>query len=79
MCVYIYMSHLSFIFLGPYPQHMEVPRLGVYSELQLPAYTTATDTPDPSRICDLHHSSWQHQIFNPLSEAKDQTPKPHGS
>ena len=36
---------------------MEVPRLGVQSELQLPAYTTATATPGPSRVCDLHHSS----------------------
>ena len=35
-------------------QHMEVPRLGVESELQLPASTTATATPDLSRICDLH-------------------------
>ena len=31
-----------FFFLGPYPRHMEVPRLGVQSELQLPAYATAT-------------------------------------
>ena len=38
-------------------QHMEVPRLGVKSELQLLAYTTVTATPDPSRICDLHCSS----------------------
>ena len=29
------------------PAHMEVPRLGVESELQLPAYTTAAATPDP--------------------------------
>uniref|UniRef100_A0A8D1M8R1 Cystathionine beta-synthase n=1 Tax=Sus scrofa TaxID=9823 RepID=A0A8D1M8R1_PIG len=36
---------------------MEVPRVGVESELQLPAYTTATATSDPSRVCDLHHSS----------------------
>ena len=28
--------------------------------------------PDPSRICDLHHSSRQSQILNPLSEARDQ-------
>ena len=35
---------------------MEVPRLGVESELQLPAYTTATATPDPSHVCNLHHS-----------------------
>ena len=46
-----------FCFLGPYLQHTEVPRLGVPSELQLPAYTTAM--PDPSRIGDLHHSSQQ--------------------
>jgi len=52
---------------------MEVPRLGVESELQLPAYTTAMATQGPSRICDLHHSSWQCQILNPLSEARDQT------
>ena len=44
-------------FLGPYLKHMEVPRLGVQSELQLqlPAYTTATATQDPIRICDLRH------------------------
>ena len=48
---------------------MNVPRLGVESELQLPAYTIATATPDPSRVCDLHHSSWQHQLLNPLSKA----------
>ena len=29
-------------FLGPHPQHMKVPRLGVEWELQLLAYTTAT-------------------------------------
>ena len=51
---------------------MEVPRLGVYLELQLPAYTTATATPDPSHVCDLHHSSWQLWLLNPLSEARDQ-------
>ena len=38
-------------------RHMEVPRLGVESELQLPAYATATAMPDLSYICDLHHSS----------------------
>ena len=51
---------------------MEVRRLGVKSELQLTAYTTATATPDPSLIYDLHRSSQQCQILNPLSEAKDQ-------
>ena len=60
-----------FVFLGPHLQHMEVPRLGV--ELEPLAYATATETWDPSRVCDLHHSSWQHHILNPLSEAMDQT------
>ena len=32
---------------------MKIPRLGIESELQLPAYTTATAMPDPSHICDL--------------------------
>ena len=62
-----------FVFLGPHSQHMEVPRLGADSELQLPAYTTATAMPDPSCVCDPHHSSRQCQIPNPLREARDQT------
>ena len=48
---------------------MEDPRLGVKLELMPLAYTTATATPYPSRICDLHHSSWHRRILNPLSEA----------
>ena len=35
------------------------------------AYTTATATQDPSPICNLPHSSQQHRILNPLSEAMD--------
>ena len=62
-----------FFFLGLHPQRMEVPRLGVESELQLPAYTTGTETSDPSHICDLHHRSWQRWILNPLKEAMDGT------
>ena len=50
---------------------MEVPRLGVESEVWPPSTTTATQ--DPSRIRDLRHSSQQHQILNPLSEARDRT------
>ena len=52
---------------------MEVPRLGVESELQLLAYATATGTWDLSHLCDLHHSSQQCQTSDPLSEARDQT------
>ena len=54
-------------------RHVEVPRLGVELELEPPAYTTATAMPDPSHVCDLHHSSWQRQILNSLSEARDRT------
>ena len=52
---------------------MEIPRLGVELELQLPAYTMATATQDPSSICDLHHSSQQRWIADPLREAWDRT------
>ena len=61
-------------FLGLHLWHMEVPRLGVESELQLQAYAIATAMPDPSRIYDLCHSLQQHRILNPLSEARDQIP-----
>ena len=43
----ISLSHIAFLFLflfsllGPYPQHMEVPRLGVRLELRLPAYASS--------------------------------------
>ena len=66
-------SFAKFIFLGLLLQHMEVPRLEMESELQLPVSTTATATPDPSSIQNLHHSSWQHQILDLLSRARDRT------
>ena len=59
---------LSFFFLGLH--------LGVEQELQLlayTAYTAATATAGPSGICDLHDSLQHCGIFNPLSEARDQT------
>ena len=49
---------------------LEVPRLEVKSELQLLAYATATAMPDLSCLYDLHHSSWQHRILDPLSKAR---------
>ena len=71
----IWLMFLFLAALGPHLWHMDVPRLGVESELQLLAYTTATATatPDLSHICELHHSSRQCRILNPLSEAGDQT------
>ena len=59
-----------FCFLGPHLRHMEIPRLGVESELQLPTYTTATQDPRipaTSVTCSLQ----QRQILNPLSEARN--------
>ena len=60
-----------FCFLGQHRRHMEVPRLGVKSKRQLPAYSTATATWDPSHICNLCQSSWQCWIPTSLSEARD--------
>ena len=68
-----FFSFFFFVFLGPHPWHMEVPRLGAESELQLLANTTATETWDLSLICNLQHSSEQCQFLNPLSKARDQT------
>ena len=60
-----------FAFSGPHIWHTEVPKLGVESELKLPAYTTATASRDPSHVCNLHHGSRQCQILNSLIEARD--------
>ena len=59
---FFFLSLLSF--LGRHPWHMEVPRLGVKSELQLLAYTIAIVMRDLSCSCQIH---------NPLSEARDRT------
>ena len=70
--IYIYFFLIFFFgFLRLHPRHMEVSRLGVESQLQLLAYTTATATMDLSHICDLCRSLQQHRILNPLSEARD--------
>ena len=61
-----------FFFLGLHLWHMEVPRLEVKSELQLPAYATATATLVLSHTAKLHSSLWQHWVLNP-SEARDRT------
>ena len=52
-----FISFLFYLFiyciLGLHPWDMEVPGLGVELELQL----LATATVDPSKVCDLYHSS----------------------
>ena len=68
-----YLLQNHFFSVGLHLWHMEVPRLGVYLELQLLAIATATATRDLSFICDLPHSSWQCWILNPLSEDRNWT------
>ena len=67
VCLFIY------LFLEPQLRQIEIPRLGVESELQLLACTTATAMQYLSPVSDLHHSSWQRQIVNPLSKARGWT------
>ena len=67
---FMMMMMMIFYFLDLHLWPMEVPRLGVKSELQQPVYTTATATQDPSLDWDLHHSSWQRWILNPLDQTR---------
>ena len=60
-------------FLGLPLRHVEILMLGVKLELQPSADAAAMAAQDLSCICDLHHSSRQCQILNPLSEARDRT------
>ena len=52
---------------------MEVLRLEVQSELQQLTRAIATAIGDQILVCDLHYSSQQCWILNPLSETRDQT------
>ena len=52
---------------------MEALGPGVESELQLPGYTTVMAMQALSRICDLHHCLWLHEILNLLSKDRDRT------
>ena len=74
VCPFLFIrgSRFGFLFFCLF-RAMEVPRLGVKSELHQQAYTTAIAMPDLSHICDLHHSSQQRQILNPLSKVRDRT------
>ena len=62
-----------------FPQHIEVPSLGVKSELKLPAHTTAIAERDPNHICDLYHSSRQTLDPKPTERGQGQNSHPHGS
>ena len=71
--LYFVLSFFLFPFLGPHLQHMEVPRLGVESELQLQSYTIATATRDLSPISRPTLQLEATLDPQPLREARDQT------
>ena len=59
------------LFLGPHLQHMEAPmsRIGATAAGLRHSHSNLESEP----FCDLHHSSRQHQMPNPLSKARDPT------
>ena len=63
-----------FVFLCSHLQHMEVPRLGVRSELQLPAYVTTIATCDLSCVATYTTAHLNSQILNLLSGAMEIEP-----
>ena len=63
------LNPLIYLLLQATPAAYGSSQAGVESELQPLAHFTATV--DPSRICNLHHSSQQRGIPDPLSKAKD--------
>ena len=68
-----------FCFLGPPPQHMEVPRLGVEMELQLPASTTATATPRSEPRLQPIQQLTATPYPEPTERGQGSNPQPHGS
>ena len=70
---FIYLFTYLFLFLlfrvefGVYGSSQATDQIRA-AAAKLPANTTAM--PDPSHICNLHHSSWQHLVLNPLGEAR---------
>ena len=51
--------------------YMEVPSLGVESELWPLAYFTIIAMSGLRHVCDLHHTSQQCWILNPLNKPRD--------
>ena len=71
LCIFLFC--FVFLLFRALPAAHGGSRLGVKSELQLPAKATATAMWDPSCVCNLHPSSWPCWILNSLSKARDQT------
>ena len=74
ICLHVCQYYIVFLFkfyyfLQPCLWHIEVPGLGIKSELQLLSYATATAILDLSCICNLCCGLRQRWILNPLREA----------
>ena len=72
-----------FLFLRLYPGHMEVPTLGVESELQKLAYTTVTAMWDPSNVGSKPSLRPTPQLMatldpQPTEFGQRLNPQPHG-
>ena len=72
-CLTFYKTSILFCFLLFRVAPTAYGSFQTRGQMQLPAYATAAVKPYPSCICNLHHSSQQCQIPEPLSEARDQT------
>ena len=77
--LYLFYFIILFCFLELYLQHMEVLRLGVKSELQLPVYTTATAT----QVSIMPHLRPTPQLAatldpKPTERGQGSNPCPHG-
>ena len=70
LSIYLFVYLFIFVFLGPYLRHMEGPRLGVEWSCSCHSCATATAVLDPSRTCNLHHSSLQRGILNPSKQGQ---------
>ena len=68
-----------FFFFCPFAISWAAPTAYGGSQARGPIRAVATglrqshSSVDPSCVCDLHHSSQQHWILNPLSKARNQT------
>ena len=63
-CLFVFFFFFFFGFLGPHVQHMEVHQSCSCQPMP---------QPDPCHIYNLHHSSPQCRILNPLRGARDRT------
>ena len=73
LVILFYLFNYFFFNLGPHLQHVEVPRLGVEEELQLPipAWPQQRRIPAESETYTAAHSNTR--SFNPLSKARNPT------